>query len=168
MNLYASLVSAHSKTNTIQIVNWIDANQKRFEQLLEIFINGEYLIVQRAAWPFSYCVIAHPELLKKNCRKLLSKLEDPHQPVAVKRNILRIFDRVPQIPKSCHGILMHACFNYIQNPKETIAVQAFALGILYKFSRFYPKIVPEIKAIVAERLPNASAAFRSRAKKYFG
>ena len=40
---------------------------------------------------------------------------------------------------------MTACFNYIPNPDEAIAVKAFSLTVLENLSKQYPEILPELK-----------------------
>ncbi|MFT4094548.1 MAG: hypothetical protein QM640_13015 [Niabella sp.] len=133
--------------------------------MLNLSLNSESRIVQRAAWPLSYCVINHPQLIKKHYPQIIALLSAPNQHAAVKRNILRLLDQIPQIPRACHGQIMDICFQIVEDPKEAIAPQAFALGILQKLSRIYPEIKPELKLIIGERIDHTTAAFKSRAKK---
>ncbi len=62
MNLREEILKEHSKAPCNKIVQWIGSNQKRFDDLFELFLNDEYRVTQRAAWPLSYSVIAHPGL----------------------------------------------------------------------------------------------------------
>jgi hypothetical protein len=92
-------------------------------------------------------------------------MDAPGKPAAVRRNILRAFDQLKKLPEIHHGVIMDACFRYIENPNEAIASQAFALGILARLAKIYPEIKPELDMIIESRLPNAAPAFKSRAKK---
>ncbi len=166
MNLDILLQKGYSKEQADEVVNWVADNQKHFDKLLSIFLtHRDYRIVQRAAWPLSYAAINQPRLIEKHYKKIVKQLDAPGQPAAVRRNILRIFDQLPEIPEDYHGALMDSCFEYIADPDETIAAQAYALGILEKLTKLYPEILPELKTIVELRMPNAAPAFRSRAKK---
>lgn len=166
MNLIATLQNTYTKQQATEIVNWIADRQNNFDQLLTIFLaHDDIRIVQRAAWPLSYAATNHPKLIQKHYDKLIQQLNAENRPPAVRRNILRIFDNLKEIPEPLHGILMDSCFIYISDPEEAIASRAFALGILEKLSRLYPEILPELKTTVEIQFSNAPAAFKSRARK---
>ncbi|WP_460766851.1 hypothetical protein [Niabella terrae] len=165
MNIAVLLEQEHSKSATERIVSWIGDHQQRFDQLMELFLNGENRMVQRAAWPLSYCAIQHPELIKKHYGSLLKRLNAPGQPSAVPRNILRLLDQGPLPPKTFHGTLMDKCFYFIEDPNAPIAVKAFSLGILYRLTTIYPEIAPELVLIIDTHFEKSTAAFRSRARK---
>ncbi len=164
MNLRETILQEHSKAQTNKIVQWIGKNQQRFDSLFHLFLNDEYRVVQRAAWPLSYVVIAHPELIKKHFGKLLKNLEKPNLHDAVKRNTVRLLQDI-DIPKKYHGAVMNTCFSYIASPEEKAAVKAFSLTILHRLSGLYPEIKTELKTIIEDRWDYESAAFKSRARK---
>ena len=64
MHLRETILAEHSKANCTRIANWVGSNQQRFDELFGLFLNDEYRVVQRAGWPLSYAVIAHPQLYK--------------------------------------------------------------------------------------------------------
>ena len=70
MNLRNEILKEHSKAQCKKIETWIGNNQHRFDELFYLFLNDQYRVVQRAAWPLSYCVIHHPQLIKKHFAKL--------------------------------------------------------------------------------------------------
>ncbi len=164
MNLRDTILAEHSKSQTNAIIRWVGKSQQRFNELFRLFLNDEYRVVQRAAWPVSYCVIQHPPLIKKHFELLLSNLKKPDIHNPVKRNTVR-FLQVIEIPKKYQGAVMDLCFSYIASPTEAVAVKAFSLTILQKLSKDYPGIIPEIKLIIEERWEHETAAFRVRAKK---
>ena len=65
MNIRDTLLEEHSKAQCHKIVAYIGNNQERFNELAALFLYDEYRVAQRAAWPLSYCVAAHPGLIKK-------------------------------------------------------------------------------------------------------
>jgi hypothetical protein len=164
-NLREEILKEHSKAQCTKIVAWIGASQQRFDELFSLFLHDEYRIVQRAAWPVSYCVIAYPDLIKPHWSSLIKNLRKPGLHNAVKRNSIRLLQDI-NIPKKYQGQIMDICFTYLQSPKEAVAVKAFSLSVLGNLAQQYPDIIPEIQLIIEEQLPHQTAAFKARARKF--
>src|SRR5689334_19715854 len=98
MKLRETILKEHSKANCARIVKWVGNDQKRFDDLFDLFLNDEYRVVQRAAWPVSYCVEDHPAFIKKHFAKLIKNLNKTGVHDAVKRNSIRLLQYV-EIPK---------------------------------------------------------------------
>jgi hypothetical protein len=64
IDLEQLLRQEHSKKQTDRIVRYIGSDKQRFTALVRLFFKSEYRITQRAAWPLSNCVRAHPELIQ--------------------------------------------------------------------------------------------------------
>lgn len=164
MDILQSLKKEHSKKQTDRIVNYIGADKDRFRVLTEIFFTGEYRITQRAGWPLSNCVRAHPELIEPYFKRLLDNLQRKDIHVAVVRNTVRLLQDVT-IPKKHQGRVMSICFDLIQEVGTPIAVKAFSLTILGNLSMDYPDIQGELKLIIEEQRDRMTPALRSRSKK---
>lgn len=164
MNLRQEIVKEHSKAQCTKIVQWVGSNQQRFDELFRLFLHDEYQVVQRAAWPLSYCVIAHPSFISKHWKKLLGNLKNPNLHDAVKRNSIRLMQDI-SIPEKYHGEVMHICFGYLESPTEPLAVKCFSMTVLANLAKEYPEIKPELKLIIEDQLPHQTAGFKSRAKK---
>jgi hypothetical protein len=164
MGLRETILEEHSKAQTNKIIKWIGSDQKRFDELFKLFLNDEYRVVQRAAWPLSYCVINHPGFIQKHFTKLVKNLQKPDIGDSVKRNTVRLLQHI-SIPEKLHGEVMNICFGYITDPKEKVAIKAFSLSILQNLCRQYPEIKQELKTIIEDRWDYETVAFRSRAKK---
>jgi hypothetical protein len=154
----------HSKKQTDRIVRYVGNDKRRFATLIGLFLKGEYRITQRAAWPLSYCVREHPELIGPYFKPLLDNLARHDVHAAVIRNTVRLLQDVP-IPKRYHGRVMNTCFEFLQSAEKPIAVKAFSLTILGNLARDYPDIRGELKLIIEEQWEHASPAVRSRARK---
>lgn len=165
MDLRSTILLEHSKANCNKIVRWVGSSQKRFDELFDLFLNSEYRINQRAAWPLSYCVIDHPQFIAKHFSKLVENLHKPGIHDSVKRNTVRLLQHI-EIPKKFHGEIMDICFHYLSSPNEPVAIKAFSLTILQNLSKQYSEIKNEIKLIIEERWEHETAAFHSRAKKF--
>ena len=166
MNLQEEILKEHSKQQCIKIVQWVGGSQQRFDELFVLFLTGGHRVTQRAAWPVSYCVEAHPAFIKKHFAKLLNNLRKPGVHNAIKRNTVRLLQWV-DIPDKFQGQVMDICFGYVASPTEAVAVKAFSLTVLSKLAAIYPEILPEIKLLIQEQMPHQTAAFKSRAKHFF-
>lgn len=165
MKLREAILEEHTKANTVKITQWIGSNKQRIAELMHLFMTGEYRVVQRAAMIVSYVAREQPELMKPYIPQLSERLGDTYTHIAVKRNILRIFQDA-ELPEAIHSDLMNICFDAIADPTEAIAVRAFALSILGRLSVVYPEIKNEIRLVIEDVLSQSpTAAFRSRAKK---
>ncbi len=145
-------------------MRYIGSDKTRFAVLIRLFFGDEYRITQRAAWPLSYCVRAHPVLIQPYFKPLLENLARKDIHVAVIRNTVRLLQDV-SIPKKYHGLVMNTCFEFLQSPETPIAVKAFSLTILSNLATSYPEIRGELKLIIEEHWEHATPAFRSRAKR---
>lgn len=164
MNIRAALLKEHSKKQCNAIVKWVGNDQKKFDELFDLFLHDEYRVVQRAGWPISYCVEKHPNLIQKHFSKLLKNLNKKGIHGAVKRNSIRLLQYVI-IPKKFHGRVMDICFQYVSSPTEAVAVKAFSITVLQNLSRQYPEILNELKLVIEERLDYETIAFKTRAKQ---
>ncbi|MDE3211630.1 MAG: hypothetical protein KGM98_00240 [Bacteroidota bacterium] len=165
MDLRKAILKEHSKKQCSRIVHWVGNHPERFDQLMRLFLAGEYRVTQRAAWPLSYCVLDHPELIQPHIPALLTHLQKPSLHNAVKRNAVRLLQGM-DLPKKYEGRVMTLCMNYLASPNEPVAVKAFSLKVLERLSQKYPEILPEIKYLILEQLPRQTAAFKVRARPF--
>ncbi len=164
MQLEKEILKEHSRAQALRIAEWIGNDQKRFDRLVNLFLNGAYRVAQRAGWPLGFCVQQYPGLLKKHLKKIIQNLHEPGLHDAVKRNTTRFLQET-DIPPALHGEVMDICFRFIESPSEKVAVKVYCITILQKLSIQYPDIQPELKLVIEEQLPHETAAFKSRAKK---
>jgi len=164
MALKQAIQEEHSKAQTDRIVRYVGHDKARFDALMNLFLTGDALILQRAGWPLSYCAQNNPSFVLPHLPKLLKLLEKKDVHNAVTRNIVRMLQDVP-IPAKYQGTVMNICFGFIASPEQPAAIKAFSLTILEHLAESYPEIVPELKLIIEERWPYETPAFHSRAKK---
>ncbi|MET6997371.1 hypothetical protein [Chitinophaga defluvii] len=168
MELLDEILWEHSREQAVKITVWIGNNPRRFKQLLSLFLEGEYRVVQRSAWIISMVAQKHPGLIAPHLHLMVKRLKDEGIPVAVKRNVIRILQFIP-IPEDLHGEVMNICFEFLSDPQETIAVRCFSMTVLDNLAKAYPEIKQEIMLIVSDQLQHApSAGFRSRARRVLG
>ncbi len=164
MLLKQEILKEHSKAQCTKIVKWVGASQQRFDELFGLFLNDEYRVVQRAAWPVGYCVIAHPAFISKHWKGLITNLKKPGLHDSVKRNSIRLLQDL-EIPVKYHGEIMDTCFKFLEAPAEALAIKVFSMSVLGNLAKPYPEIIPELKILIEDQLPQQTAGFKSRAKK---
>ena len=144
-----SLIQEHSKSQTMKIVRFVGSDNIRFKKLLGIFLNGEYRVTQRAAWPLSYIAIKHPELIQNHIAKLISRLNEPNLHPSIPRNILRIFQSI-NIPEKYHGTLLDICFKFIMNAAQPAAIRAFSISAAVNICKNYDELKKELVLVLDE------------------
>jgi hypothetical protein len=164
MNFSTLLENTHSKATTTLIVDEIEANPSRLDELMQLLLGNDSLLAQRAAWPFSFIAEKNPELVKKYIPKLIDKLEVKNDHPAIKRNILRAFQHFNFSSKH-EGKLLSISFNLLNDFEQPIAIKAFAMTVVYNLSKKYPEIKNELKISIENLIPNGSAGIKSRGNK---
>jgi hypothetical protein len=164
MDLKAEILKEHSRKQALHIAHWVGNREERFSQLLDIFLHGEYRVVQRSAYPLSLVTDRHPALAEKKLHLLINRLDDTGTHVAVRRNIVRILQFV-NIPQEFHAKILERCMEYLSNTKEAIAVRCFSMTVLGKLAAEHPEIIPEVEWAIKKALERPSAGMRARAKK---
>ena len=164
MDIRATILEKHSKAQTTKIVQYIGNNSSRFKELVDIFLAGPYRVTQRAAWPISVVAEKQPQLLRPHLRKILNFARKAGVHDSVKRNAVRLLQFI-EIPKSLYGNVADLCFGFLTDKRETIAVKCFSMSALASIAEQNPDIKSELKLIIEDQLPYASAGFRSRARR---
>lgn len=165
MNIREEILREHSKAQAKNIADWIGSDEKRFAELMHLFLQDEYRVVQRSAWILSMVADKHPHLLQAYLLQMIERMNDKKLPIAVKRNVLRVLQNIA-VPEKLHGPLMELSFQFLADPKEAIAVRVFAMTVLTNLFKTYPDIKAELQTIIEEELQHRpTAAFISRAKK---
>lgn len=164
MNLVKVILYEHSKPQMEKITRYVGNDPKRFAELVDVFLAGPYRVTQRASWPLSYCVEYNPSLIKPHLKKILNYLYKEGEHVAVKRNILRLLQYIT-IPRSLQAKTINLCFDFLNNPKEPIAVRVFTMTVLGNLAKENEDLKNEIIMVIEDQLPYGSAGFLSRGKK---
>lgn len=164
MNLVETIEKEHSSSQRDKVVRYVGNNPKRFEELVTVFLNGPYRITQRSAWPLSYCIENHPELIKPHLKRIMQFAKKPGVHDSVKRNTVRLLQFI-DVPKSAQGLVADLCFTFLQDTKEPVAVRVFAMTALVNLSKTLPELKNELIPIIEDQMPYGSPAFISRGHK---
>jgi hypothetical protein len=161
MDLEAEILKEHSKRQAVKIGKWVGKDQRRFRQLMELFLRGERIITQRSVWVVSYCVENHPDLVEPWLKSMLEKMQESGVHDAVKRNVTRILECV-EIPESLMGRIVSICFENLGSIDSPIAVKAYSMGVLLKISQREPDLKHELKAMIEQMVPFVGPALQAR------
>ena len=163
MKLRQEILKEHSKHQTMKIAAWVGEDKKRFDDLMKLFLQDEYRVVQRSAWIVKYVADAHPDWIKPYLKKMLEYCRKPVHD-AVKRNVIRILEQV-EIPKRLQGLAATICFDFLSSSEEPVAVKVFSMSVLYNITREEPELKGELITLIEGQLEFAKPAFRSRGSK---
>lgn len=163
MDLHEEILKEHSKKQTNKIIKWVGNNQKKFDELVSLFLKGEYRVTQRAGWPLSYIAIEHPHLISKHLKKLLQNLKKKNLHNAVIRNTLRLLQFI-KIPKRLQGLAAEICFQLLNDKKQPVAIHVFAMSVIGNICMDYPELRQELKLSIDAQLPYATSGFKARAR----
>ena len=158
------LEKGHSKEITSIIVKEILIHPKKMDELMAIFLKGDTILSQRAAWPMSFAIENNPNLINNYYADMIKLLQQPNKHDAINRNILRALQYV-DIPKKYQGQLLDVCFRVLNSSKEPVAVKVFCMTVIDNLSKIYPDIIPELKASIEALIPEGSAGIKSRGNK---
>lgn len=164
MNIREVLLKEHSRIQTSRIVKYIGKNDDRFASLVKIYLAGPYRVTQRAAWPLSNCIEAHPGLITPHWKVLIDFAKKPGVHDAVKRNTVRLLQFI-DIPPKHQGKVADLCFRFLQDTSEPIAVRCFSMTVLARIAKEKPELKNELKILIEDQFPYATPGFLSRAKK---
>jgi hypothetical protein len=164
MNLEAELLSEHSRKNAEKLARWVGTDRVRLNQLMRLFLKGEFRTAQRAAWTVSIAAERHPLLFRRYLKQMLLRMQEPGVHDAVKRTVVRVLQDVV-IPDDLLGMATNLCFAQLSSGEAPIAVKCFSMTVLARIVKREPELGRELRLVIEEQLPFAGAGFRARAKE---
>lgn len=153
----------HHKTEAMAWARWICEDKQRFAELMEYFFHSDLRYNQRASTLLMYCFDDDPKLIEPYLERLIYNL-DGVKPDAVVRNTFRMLQFV-EIPDELYGKLVDKAFLYFADEQQAIAIQVFAMTVIFNASLKWPELQAELMAMIEDKLPYASTGFKNRAHK---
>lgn len=163
MNIKKEIHKGHSKERAQCIADHVSQNPEKFSELMTLYLDEPYRMLQRVSWPIILCLKTNPDLITPYLPLLVKKLQSPVS-VALKRNTLRIWQDL-DIPKSLEGEVVDICFGYLSASKEPIAIKVFSMTVLLNLTKKIPELGHELQILIEDQLPYGSAGFKSRGRK---
>lgn len=117
--------------------------------LINYSLDRDYLLSSRAMWVLGHVSDVDNSLIPPYYSKLILNLKNKDLHNGVIRNTLRLFQKY-KVPKKHETFMLDKCYEYITNPKEAIAVRAFAITVVFNISKPFPELLNELKLILNE------------------
>lgn len=146
-----------------QLVEYCLTSEKRFAELMQLFFDENLRICHYASNPILSLLKKRPEWLSPYFSKMLAGLAQAKHDSYI-RNTLRIW-QFHKIPEEHIGEIYERCFEYLNNPKQAVAIRVFSMTILGNIAAHYPELTPELIEMIKLYYPQGSAGYKSRAKK---
>lgn len=163
MNISEELEGVYSKQLAVRVAGRVGADQHLFNELMTLFFESDYRIVQRAAAVVAVCVDSYPFLIIPYLDRLVANLKNDI-PDVIKRNTVRILQN-QELPDYLLGEVADSCFKFLESKLEPVAVKVFSMTILLHIVRKVPELSDELRCLIEDQLPYSSAGFKSRGTK---
>ena len=162
-------VKAHLADSSLALArlteNMVYEDISLFGVLVDIGLKGEKQYAQRATHIVSLCSSHFPELFIPFCSRVIRNLKNLRSEGAI-RNFLKILAEVPlKFSERDKSILVNQCFYYLLSGKYPVAIHVFSMQILHNISLEIPEIGGELCRILEDKMPDASAGYKSRAAR---
>lgn len=151
MKLEEEILREHSKAQVIRIAGWIGNKPERIGALMELFLHGEPVISQRAAWIIGYTSEHKPRLLRPWLKPMLKKMCEPGVHDAVKRNVVKAL-LTADIPRPLIGRVVSICFDVLASPSSAVAVRAYSMMLLASIAEEKPDLRRELRDTIEQAL----------------
>lgn len=165
MDITKQLRKEHSKANTVLIGDFIfEDPSNRIPLLINCLIDNEIVIHQRASAVMGYLSEKNASLFIPYLDQLLICVETEKYHVALSRNFLKVLQNRLSLSEESVSNIINYCFTILEKNNLPVALHAYSITFIQNELIRYPELANELKVILEDRLPYASAAFRYRAK----
>jgi len=170
MNLKEQLLVEHSVNNAELISYYIEENPSELIELLQIILQGNKLLAQRAAWVLGKFSPGYYVELIPHLDFIISEISNAKH-VAVSRNFARVFmiltnkEHLEYLSEKQIDEIVEISFGWVINPKEKAAVIAFGMYTLMNLMKKRLWIVPELKLHIENNMAGSLPSFQSAGKK---
>jgi len=164
MELIPTLLKGNSRANRDRIARWIGSDRKRFAELMSVYLGTERREAQLASGVLTIITDKHPELLTPWLPKIVQSVTNTEAHDAVRRAAVRTLMFI-DIPRSLAGKAANACFAYLADISQPIAIRAFSMIVLKNIARKEPAFRNELRLTIEVILPYSTAALKSCARR---
>jgi len=170
MNLEEQILLEHSVKNAEVISAFVEENPEHLKELLEIILQGDKLMAQRAAWVLGKFSRSFYAEFIPHLDYILSEIKNAKH-VAVSRNVARVFmkitskENVTHLNNSQIDKIVEISFGWVIDENEKAAVVAFAMYTLKNLLDKRSWIAPDLKLHIENNMLGSLPSFQSAGKK---
>ena len=145
MNYREHLALPLSKRFVDILVLEIFTNPNDFKEVYTLIFDKDIKVAWRAAWACQKISEKYPEWFTEHQFFELAEICINTKHGGLQRGCLSILYNI-NLPESIPVELINSCFEWMVSPRYPIAVQAYAMKLLYRICLKEPDFVPELKA----------------------
>lgn len=164
MNLEDLFFDSSRKTIDIA-VNTIFEKPDVFKEILDFALEDKPMFAMRAARAIQISATKYPELISPYMEDIIVEM-DRFESDGLKRSFAKLISEISwDFNEDILGVLADACFKWVNDSKEKIALKAYSQDILYRISILYPDLKFELISVLERNYPHASVGIKTRSRK---
>lgn len=163
ISLLDQLHRGNTRENRDAVAAWVVTDVDRFAELMKIYLSGDKRDAQLAAGALFCVVETHPQMITPWLPKIVKRMDQKGIHPAVRRVGVSTLQHV-DIPRALQGRVVNACFRYLSDPSEPIAIRVFSMTVIARIAELEPGLIPELRQTIEASLPYGTGAFRARAR----
>ncbi len=163
MNIREAIMVGKSGTLSNAVVKYAIEHKEAFKELMACFFDQDLMVCQRSAISVGKIAMADQKCIEPYINKMIAAQANPINS-AIRRNVIRTFSLI-DIPEKHRGLIFELSFNYLNDPKEAIAVRAFSITICGKMCSHYPELKEELLQVLCLHEEFGSPGFKAQARK---
>lgn len=159
------LLGDSSRKGIDMAVQVVGDNPEIFKQFLDIAMRDKGQITMRASRVINFATLKHPQLFEPYASDIAKKL--PHiKHHSLKRELIKTFaENDFGLDDETTSDLLELCFRWFTDQNEKIAVQAYALDVLYNISNDFPDLKFELLSVIEQQQEFMSTGMKVRIRK---
>lgn len=160
-----TLRNTRSKAIIYSIAQDISIDNSAFTELVKLIKSKEYRVSYNASWAASHVVEINPNIVSVKNHKFLLDAINNETIGGIRRNIIKVWQHI-DIPESQVSDVVDLALKCLSDPKEVIAVRAYAITILENCLRYIPEIKEEVLFVLELHMPHFGPACMARARRF--
>lgn len=157
------LLLEHSKKNTLFIVQAIQTQNLKLEDVFTIVKDNENILSQRAAWVISSVSDQEKKLIKPHYKTLVSLIDRKFHD-AVLRAVFRTLSTL-KIHSEDQGFVFEQGINLLNNKHTASGIKMWIIEVLMKIAAPHPSLQNEILLILKPQILQVSAGLKGKILK---
>jgi 8-oxo-dGTP diphosphatase len=147
------------------IANSAVENPVIFRKLIDYSFSDDDKLAFRSSWILAKVCDKEPAIIYPYLPEIVETLKNLNNESA-QRSLLRIISlsEMNKLSKKHHGLLTDHCFEALKSNFSSVAIKAYSMEILYKFSKIYPGLVHELSATINMLQGEGSAGIIARGR----
>lgn len=153
----------NTRSNRDRIARWIATDEGRFEEVMKIYLKGDFRDAQLAAGVLFSCFEFHPGLISPWLASIVRRMGESGVHPAVRRVGVWILQKA-EIPVSLQGRTINSCFRFLSDPSEPLAIRAFSMKVLSRLTYEHPDLARELRETIQSLVPYGNPAFKTHGR----